>query len=101
MKIVLDIYGCNVEPWAHDLLYRKGAEVHYHDNYVPSFPKMREHHFDLNSVELTTDNLNTYDCVVLATDHDNLDYEMIKNNAKLIIDTRGKYLENESHIVKA
>jgi UDP-N-acetyl-D-glucosamine dehydrogenase len=84
-----------------EIFESKGAQVHYHDTYVPVFPKMREHHFDLISVELNSETLNTYDCVVLATDHDTFDYDLIKNNAKLIIDTRGRYLEHEDHIIKA
>jgi UDP-N-acetyl-D-glucosamine dehydrogenase len=39
--------------------------------------------------------------VVLATDHDRFDYKTIKNKARLIIDTRGKYLEAAEHIVKS
>lgn len=78
-----------------------GAEVAYSDPHVLVFPKMREHHFDLSSVPVTTVSLTTYDCVLLATDHDKFDYPMIKANAQLIVDSRGKYLEPAEHIVKA
>ena len=78
-----------------------GADVAYSDPHVPVFPKMREHHFDLSSVPLDAATLAGYDCVLLATDHDKFDYPMIKANAKLIVDSRGKYLEPATHIVKA
>ena len=78
-----------------------GAEVSYSDPHVPIFPKMREHHFDLASVELTRDVLGSYDCVLLATDHDRFDYELIKAASKLIVDSRGRYLAPDEHIVKA
>ena len=63
--------------------------------------RMREHHFDLSNVSLTPENLSAYDCVLLATDHDTFDYELIKENAKLIVDSRGRYLASTDHIVKA
>lgn len=78
-----------------------GAEVAYSDPHIPVFPKMREHRFDLASVPLTARSLSEYDCVLLATDHDKFDYDMIKQNAGLIVDSRGHYLEPSQHIVKA
>ena len=78
-----------------------GAEVAYSDPHLPSFPKMREHRFELSSVPLTLENLSAYDCVLLATDHDKFDYELIKASAKLIVDSRGRYSASADHIVKA
>ena len=77
------------------------AELAYHDPYVPHFPKMRRHHFDLSSIELTPETLAGFDCVVLATDHDDFDYDMIRENARLIIDTRGRYDATLPNVVKA
>lgn len=79
----------------------EGAKLDYSDPHVPVFPEMREHSFDLKSVELTPANIAQYDCVVLATDHDKFDYDMIQKNAKLIIDTRGKYRKVYPNVVKA
>lgn len=84
-----------------ELLRDKGATIAYSDPHVPTFPKMREHHFDLSSVQLTSENIAGYDLVLLATNHDAFDYELIKRQAKLIVDTRGVYLEPALHIVKA
>jgi UDP-N-acetyl-D-glucosamine dehydrogenase len=78
-----------------------GADVQYSDPHIPKFPKMRDHHFDLKSVPLTTDSLASFDCVILATDHDRFDYDEIKTHARLIIDSRGKFLEPDTKITKA
>lgn len=68
-----------------------GAEVSYSDPHVPIFPKMREHHFDLASLTINEKTIATFDCIILATDHDDFDYELLARNANIIIDTRGKF----------
>jgi UDP-N-acetyl-D-glucosamine dehydrogenase len=62
---------------------------------------MREHSFDLSSVGLTPESIASYDCVLLATNHNVFDYDQIKQHAKLIVDTRGVYLQPADNIVKA
>jgi UDP-N-acetyl-D-glucosamine dehydrogenase len=84
-----------------ELLQEKGATVEYTDPHVPTFPDMREHHFDLKSITPTAKKIAEYDLLLLATDHTKFDFEMFKQNAKLIIDTRGVYLEPAENIVKA
>src|SRR5690554_3018918 len=84
-----------------ELIRDKGADVAYSDPHVAKFPKMRAHNFDLTSVALTAESLASYDAVVLATNHDGFDYDLIKQNAKLIVDTRGIYREPAAHIIKA
>ena len=84
-----------------EILRDKGAEVHYSDPYVPKFPKMREHYFELSSVEINADNLQQYDCVLLATNHDSFNYELIQQKSKLVIDTRGVYQTPHANVVKA
>ena len=84
-----------------EILSEKGAFLDYSDPHVPIFPKMREHYFDLESVELTKENIAEYDLVLLATDHAAFDYGLIKESASLIVDTRGVYKEPAKNIVKA
>ena len=62
---------------------------------------MRQHAFDLSSIELSQESLSAYDCVVLATDHDKFDYDSLKLHAKLIIDCRGRYSKLTDSIVRA
>ncbi len=78
-----------------------GAVLDYSDPNVPVFPEMREHDFDLSSVDLTPETVASYDVVLLLTDHTSFDYEMIRDNAKLLIDTRGKFRSGGDHIYSA
>ena len=82
-------------------LRERGARIAYSDPLIPVIPELRRHKFDLSSTKLTPDRLASYDCVVLATDHDDFDYDMIATHAQLIIDTRGRYQEPADHITKA
>jgi UDP-N-acetyl-D-glucosamine dehydrogenase len=84
-----------------ELLRDKGAHVDYSDPHVPLFPPMREHRFDLASVALTPQSIASYDVVLLATAHSGFDYELIRQYANLIVDTRGVYLERLPNVVKA
>lgn len=84
-----------------EILRNKGAIISYSDPHVLKFPKMRKHRFDLESVSLSAEQLAQVDCVLLATDHAKFDYEFIKKHSKLIVDSRGVYLEAAAHIVKA
>jgi len=84
-----------------ELLRDAGADLAYSDPHVPVFPKMREHSFDLSSVALTPESVASYDAIVLTTDHAKFDYDMIRDNAQLIIDSRGVYRAPADNIVKA
>jgi len=78
-----------------------GAKVEYSDPYVSVMPKMRRYSFDLKSVQLSAVILTEYDCVILTTDHDLFDYEMILKEARLIVDTRGRYREKAANLIGA
>lgn len=84
-----------------ELLRDKGAVIQYSDPYFPRFPKMREHHFDLASVSLTPETLRRYDCVLVATNHDDFDYVTLQKHANLIVDTRGVYRKPAANVFKA
>lgn len=84
-----------------EMLQKKGAHVSYFDPHVPVCPPMREHQLDMQSISLNEETIASFDCVLLATDHDDVDYDLIKKYASLIVDTRGVYREVASHIVKA
>ena len=70
-------------------IYReKGAQVDYYDPYVLKLPKTRKYQYNMVSIDLTKESISKYDLVVLSTDHEAFNYEMIARNSKLIIDTR-------------
>jgi UDP-N-acetyl-D-glucosamine dehydrogenase len=70
------------------LLADQGADVSYHDPYVPSFPSMRKYNFRMDSADLTPEYLRRCACVVICTDHGNVDWQMIADEAPLVVDTR-------------
>jgi UDP-N-acetyl-D-glucosamine dehydrogenase len=84
-----------------EILRGKGAQVAYSDPHVPVFPKMREHHFDLDSTHITPDAIASFDLVLLATNHSAFDYDLIQKHAQVIVDTRGVYVERRPNVVKS
>ena len=75
-----------------ELLLGRGATVRYHDPYVPRFhvgnDVFRQEPTVLESVPLTDEALAAADCVVIVTNHRDLDYAHIVEHAQLIVDTR-------------
>ncbi|HLX61149.1 MAG TPA: nucleotide sugar dehydrogenase [Planctomycetota bacterium] len=73
-----------------ELLHERGAEVSYHDPFVPVVPRTREHaqFAGIKSVKLTGNNLDTFDAALIVTDHTGLKYELIARHAGVTVDTR-------------
>ena len=67
------------------LLQRDGADVRYHDPYIPVF---REEGLDLASVPLTDGLLQEVDLVIITTAHSNVDYERVVRLARKVLDTK-------------
>ncbi len=84
-----------------ELLQSKGARVLYHDSHVPVLPRMRKHTFDMKSALLTENLLQATDCVVVVTDHNNVDYNLIADNADLIVDSRHCVPKGNGNVVDA
>ena len=76
-------------------IYTKIKKVDYHDNYFKKLVTTRKNKIIKKSIDLTKKSLRNYDLVVLATDHDYIDYQRVYKNAKQIIDLRNKFQENE------
>lgn len=69
-----------------ELLQKEGAEVSYND---PFFPKVgRGRKYDLNMSSTPLSELESFDCVLIVTDHSTYDYKDIVKRAKLVVDTR-------------
>ncbi len=86
-----------------ELLHERGAHVDYHDPHISEMPSMRTwpHLARRPSVGLSAAAVASYDAVLLATDHTAVDYPMVLEHAKLIIDTRGIYRARRPNVVKA
>jgi UDP-N-acetyl-D-glucosamine dehydrogenase len=82
-------------------LAEAGSNVSYHDPHVPSFPEMRKYKFDLESQPVNPETIAGYDCILIVTDHDDVDYEMIGTHARLIVDTRNAMNRVPAELVKA
>ena len=71
-----------------EMLQSQGAQVSYHDPYLPALPPMRHHKIQLEGSELTPEFAASQDCFLIVTDHSNVDYRWLGRHAKLIVDTR-------------
>ena len=74
-----------------ELLMRQGAQVTYHDTYVPNFTigpdVFHREQQTLASVELSDAVLRDADCVVIVTGHQTVDYEHVVRLSRLIVDS--------------
>lgn len=79
-----------------DLLINMGATIKYVDPYVQKIPPTRKYSIPpLESFELNKDVLINSDLVLLTTDHDVFDYDLIEKFSSIIIDTRGRLKKSE------
>ena len=87
-----------------EIMIDKGAEVDYNDPFIPELPPMRMYDIKGKSVELTTENLSKYDCVLVSTDHSDYDFDYIVEHSQLVLDTRNSTVnvkDTNNKIVKA
>ena len=68
-----------------ELIEERGGRAEFHDPHVDEIPVTREYMAfkGRRSVELNAKTLETFDAVVVATDHDAIDYRTIADNAPL------------------
>lgn len=88
-----------------EMLDTAGAQVDYCDSHFAEIPFMR-HHPGLEGragVKLSPNMLETYDAVLIATDHSDIDYAMVVKHSKLVVDTRNATanIPDQSRIVRA
>ena len=73
-----------------ELLSKGGAEVEYHDPYVPMIRPTREHaHFaGKKSIAWNAGNIASFDLVLIATNHASVNYQQLADWARCVVDTR-------------
>jgi UDP-N-acetyl-D-glucosamine dehydrogenase len=75
-----------------DLLRADGADVYYHDPFVAEVTFDHAYTIGdgepLHNRELTDDLISSSDCVIICTEHSNVDYDRVCKLAPLIVDTR-------------
>jgi UDP-N-acetyl-D-glucosamine dehydrogenase len=89
-----------------ELIEARGALVDYHDPHIPELPPTRKHGplAGRRSIALTPESIGGYDAVLVATDHDNVEYRLVSDHARLIVDTRNVFAKAgivSDRIVKA
>lgn len=77
-----------------EILRRWGARVDYHDPFVPVIRPTRHYPEVAGWKSVSLDTADQYDVVLIATNHDDIDWVQLKEKAQLIIDTRGVYKED-------
>jgi UDP-N-acetyl-D-glucosamine dehydrogenase len=80
-----------------------GAKISYHDPFIRELPETRlwEDRPVMRSVALTPQVIAEQDALIVVTDHGNVDYALIQQHARLIIDSRGVYPRSLPNVVKA
>lgn len=81
-----------------DLLRSRGADIVYHDPFVPEVTFDHAYTIGdgepLQNTELTDELISGSDCVIICTDHSNVDYHRVCELAPLIVDTRNALNED-------
>ncbi|MGB0661414.1 MAG: nucleotide sugar dehydrogenase [Mangrovicoccus sp.] len=74
-------------------LENQGAKVDFHDPFFPEMPMTRDNPELAGrlSVDLTAASLEEYDAVLVTTDHTDVDYNLVAQEAKLVCDTRNVF----------
>jgi len=75
-------------------LEKMGAKLAFSDPHIEKYQKQ-------SSLILNDKILRGFDCVVVATDHDRFDYDLIINSSSLVVDTRGVYTNSYPNLVRA
>jgi UDP-N-acetyl-D-glucosamine dehydrogenase len=73
-----------------ELIEERGGTTEFYDPFIAVIPMTREHAelAGRKSIALTAAALATYDAILIATDHDNVDYKLVVDHAKVVVDTR-------------
>lgn len=86
-----------------ELLRKNGANITYHDPFIPVIEPHGGSTMHMDSIELTDQALETADCVLILTAHSAVDYERVVEKARLVVDTRNATKDvqnNREKIVK-
>ncbi|MFL5321496.1 MAG: nucleotide sugar dehydrogenase [Myxococcaceae bacterium] len=86
------------------LLKERGADVVYHDPYVPKIEKGHGFNYEMTSVPFTNELLQNCDAALILTDHSDINYDNLVAQAPITIDTRNatkNVTRNREKIVKA
>ena len=75
----------------HKLLHAKIRRIQWSDPHIKKTISIDKYSYRAKGIVISPVVLKSFDIVLLMTDHDKFDYEMIYKNSKLIIDCRGRF----------
>lgn len=82
-----------------ELINKFKCKIQYSDPFIKKINlKNMKRHLTFQSVKITQKNLSNFDYIILITDHDKFDYNVIKKFKGLIFDTRNK-LKKQKNII--
>ena len=65
--------------------------------YITEIGYLRKFSKPKKSIKLNSKNLRKYNIIILATDHDSINYNFLKKNSSMIFDCRGRYSYSKHH----
>lgn len=83
------------------LLGARGATVSYSDPHVPKLSgRLWQGGVDLEHVDLASVAPDSYDCVVVVTDHSAFNYDDMQRAAKVVVDTRNAIKSPGANVIR-
>lgn len=89
-----------------ELLTEQGAQADFHDPHVPVIPKMRDYPTLAGKTSVAAEEIahGRYDAILIATDHDAIDYQALADLKLPVVDTRNAFAARGlpmTHVTKA
>ena len=85
-----------------EIMTEESAQVSFSDPFFEKVPTTRKYNLEkIEGIKINSKNLEKFDLVILSTDHDIFDYDLIAQHSKVIVDTRGRFSRNKKNILKA
>ena len=81
-----------------DIVAKKGGTVTYNDPYISEIKTHGGHTY--KSVELSAENIENADVVVITTKHSSYDFNKIRQHAHLVVDLQNAYKEGGESVYK-
>lgn len=76
------------------------VKIEWSDPHINRALLINEYNYNKKKIDVNSKNLRSFDIVLLMTDHDKFDYDLIYRNSKAIIDCRGRY-EVDNKVTRA
>ena len=74
-----------------EILEKNKIHCDFYDPYIKKIGKLRNFKRNKFSIKLNKNILSSYEAVIIATDHDNINYKLVRENSKMIFDCRGRF----------